>query len=264
MSALLTTSKARDAFGWDIRSEETNEARKGATKVDGSGEEKAVAVVPPTTHIAKKEMSDSDLNVLVGMTKTEAEMFNKNDERATKEWNAFISARRTSNSIGDVGTGVWFESLAKGNDDAALSLVMRFGLPMKERREVWKRWAEGREEGRGGGGGGGGGTLALDDIESAAGVPLTTLEWKRYSSKAEECCKVWKETAECKNLSKATMHTIEVDLKRTMNTHPFFLPGGEGLKSLRKILVACALADEKVRRRTRRTRRTKRTRRRRR
>ena len=39
------------------------------------------------------------------------------------------------------------------------------------------------------------------------------------------------------------LHTIDVDLERTMPDHPFFRSGGEGIASLKRILLAVAIKD---------------------
>lgn len=264
-------TETTDAWGWimredDVRGEEfgDDDVGKGESKswskgaVDGMIEEGKGNFGEKGCNCEKGGRNEGtpELNVLKGMTKEEMRGFKSNDDKATKEWDAFMSARRGSSSIGDVGSGVWFESLGVKNNGAALSLVMSVGLPMNRRREVWKRWAEGRQ---GRAAGGGAGAEALDDTEAAAGAKLCISEWKRFELKASECCEKAKEMARKEKerkeeeqepwslqLSKATMHTIDVDLKRTMNTHPHFCPGGKGLESLKKILVACALADEKI------------------
>ena len=268
MAAFTATT---DAFGWEIRTVEGQgegnvgptgllEGRKGAVDGMTEGGKGSQGKKGGSGENGGKSKGTPEPNVLKGMTIDEMRSFKSNDERATKEWDAFMSARRGSSSIGDVGSGVWFESLGVKNDGAALSLVMSVGLPMNRRREVWKRWAEGRQGAPGGAGraAGSAGVEALDDIEAAAGARLSTSEWKRFEPKAIECCEKAKEMAGGKEgkggeqkpwslkLSKVTMHTIDVDLKRTLNTHPHFLPGGKGLESLKKILVACALADEKI------------------
>ncbi|GMH92990.1 hypothetical protein TL16_g12506 [Triparma laevis f. inornata] len=164
--------------------------------------------------------------VLRALSPISLDRFNGKDGAAESSWGAFVSARKGGsvtgeNQIGDPGSPIWYKFLASSCDSAALSLVMRKGLPQYERRAVWLEWAVDER------------TSNEDWAELCEGVDKVTGEGGQEKQEGM--------------VDKDTLHTIEVDLLRTMPDHPYFSSkGGKGFLSLKKILLAVALKAPEV------------------
>ncbi|GMH96512.1 hypothetical protein TrVE_jg14439 [Triparma verrucosa] len=202
------TDSREDPWGWPI-SEFVGEGEQGenngspSREVAGSGEPKVAGVLRSLSPISLAR-------------------FGGTDTVSASAWEAFVSARKSSeNQIGDAGSEVWYKFLASSCDSAALSLVMRKGLPQCERRKVWLEWG-------------------VDERTSDE-------SWKALMGDVDKVMGTGGEEKKEGMVDKDTLHTIEVDLLRTMPDHPYFSSsGGHGFAALKKILLAVALKAPEV------------------
>ena len=78
-------------------------------------------------------------NVLRGFSQSSIDRYITADTSALQSLEGFIAARSAAahDQIGDPGSSIWFTSLSSSRDEAALSLIMRKGLPQSWRRKAW-------------------------------------------------------------------------------------------------------------------------------
>ena len=240
---------ARDPWGWEIQPSSASLPVHGDSShsENGGGLHNGAAIKNtqgPSNRPFDRNSVDAvnvNVNVFHAMTSSEVEEFDRFDKKTSEAWSGFMSARDNSSApqVGDTGSAVWFASSAAAKDEAVLSLVMRVGLPREVRRKVWKIWASKARNG--------------DDAHASTGL----LTWKKFQAEAEQFLASSQKSPvrgegsvgadrPSSLLSQSTYSVICADLKRTLNTHPLFMPNAAGLISLEKILVACALADEQV------------------